>query len=918
MALSIGTVSNSGNKASTTGFTQAHTSATNTKYVVALLTGYDTSDSDYAHTVTFDSIRPIYSNIAAYSSRRVAAYVFSNVSVGTSKTFSVTFGGTVTDAQVTIVDIVSTSYVGIMLDNVSYNIATNTVHSIAKTGMSFMNAMYIGCITTSVSAITAMSVTTGTEISGSETDMGSYCSGCAYATTTTGAATITWTMTSSVVNIALGAVFYEYSVTSTALGNPTDGSSTTDTTPTVYFTGTDYYSQAVDYHVHIGSATEYVMSGTFDTQVNLGLNSGDLLSQSFTAPATGVLKDITVKLRTVGSPTGTIGVRIRNIATGFEYPGAIPLAATQFDGTLGYGSIAISSLTSTFAYYTIPLLANLVSGTKYCIIFDGINATLSVSNYVYISKSTSDAYTGSIYNDDATGTTWSSSTGDIELTYTMISSVVNAYSTDHTGFSAGASHPTTSGVEQNYTVQSALSTGTYYWTVQAQDPNKTTLYDYYATAKRFIISSGPQTHYADSTINLDLAESGVAFKQKFMTVTAALSLGVAAVLGKKFIATAAVSLSIGTSAVLAKLKNLSATVAVAISQTAPMIKSKIAIATVAATIGTSAVAFRKKLALTVNALTIGQTAVIVKTKALAATVAATIGVTAPIIKTKLATALTALTVGATSSATKSKIAAAAVGIVLGIAAELSELNALTAAVALTFGSTAVLSGKTYVTAAVAMTVTPAGVAYKKIALAAASSLTTTTTGALTRIKGLAAAVSVAFGTAGLIAKNKITTAAVNLTTTTAGVMVKSKVAIAAVSISVGVSSAALIKKFLSKLEALTIGASAALDRTKQLATSVALDISEAGVLTLKKFAASSPVNIILGAVAEVFNAGEHLIMTLDSTYNVEIKGTLYEGTENNLDSNGNLTVVELVEGTGFNTDNALTLVVTTIKEGVDM
>ena len=45
--------------------------------------------------------------------------------------------------------------------------------------------------------------------------------------------------------------------------------------------------------------------------------------------------------------------------------------------------------------------------------------------------------------------------------------IVDAFSTDHTGFSAGENHPTDSGVEQTYTTQTPLSPNTYYWRVRA-------------------------------------------------------------------------------------------------------------------------------------------------------------------------------------------------------------------------------------------------------------------------------------------------------------------------------------------------------------------------------------------------------------------------------------------------------------------
>jgi hypothetical protein len=71
------------------------------------------------------------------------------------------------------------------------------------------------------------------------------------------------------------------------------------------------------------------------------------------------------------------------------------------------------------------------------------------------------------------------------------SPLIDAFSTDHTGFSAGASHPTNSGVEQTYTIQVPLSNGTYYWRARATDNTTDGAYAGYggwSGSKTFIIA----------------------------------------------------------------------------------------------------------------------------------------------------------------------------------------------------------------------------------------------------------------------------------------------------------------------------------------------------------------------------------------------------------------------------------------------
>jgi hypothetical protein len=58
-------------------------------------------------------------------------------------------------------------------------------------------------------------------------------------------------------------------------------------------------------------------------------------------------------------------------------------------------------------------------------------------------------------------------------------------------------------------------------------------------------------------------------------------------------------------------------------------------------------------------------------------------------------------------------------------------------------------------------------------------------------------------------------------------------------------------------------------------------------------------------------------MLMDSLFNVSIKGTLKETTNEttNLTSIGDLEVINIIEGTGWNLDEYGNLTVTTIKEG---
>jgi hypothetical protein len=69
--------------------------------------------------------------------------------------------------------------------------------------------------------------------------------------------------------------------------------------------------------------------------------------------------------------------------------------------------------------------------------------------------------------------------------------LINTFSSTDTGFTAG--HPFSSGTQITYTVQSALSSGTYYWRVRAVDPTGTNNYGSWATTRSFTLTVAVNT-----------------------------------------------------------------------------------------------------------------------------------------------------------------------------------------------------------------------------------------------------------------------------------------------------------------------------------------------------------------------------------------------------------------------------------------
>jgi len=251
MSITIGTPVNSGNLANASSRTQGHTTNANSKCLVVIVTGYDSSATDSAvSSVTFNNISLSFARYYRSGSGFIAIYYLSKPTVSQTANVVVTMGGTCTDLQVTSVDLVSATASSILFDTYNESTLSTTGHSIVI-NPAIANSMAIGGIVALVSAITALSVTAGTEISGSEADMGSQCAGCATALASGTTVTITWTKTSAVASYALICTFYEQFAPTTALNSPADVATGQSTTPVLKFTGTETNSKNLEYHIEI-------------------------------------------------------------------------------------------------------------------------------------------------------------------------------------------------------------------------------------------------------------------------------------------------------------------------------------------------------------------------------------------------------------------------------------------------------------------------------------------------------------------------------------------------------------------------------------------------------------------------------------------------------------------------------------------
>jgi hypothetical protein len=301
MAITLGTPTSSGNQANSSSFSFNHTTAANTKCLVVVVTGYDSSATDSVVSgITFNGASYPLQEIARGRYRSgsgfIAIWYLPNPKIGGPWAIAVTMGGACTDVQATAVGLIDATRTAIIYDTANDNTVTSSAsHALVVSGVTTGSMGIGGIVDAADTAVTGLSVTAsyGTEISGSEADMGSQVVGCAYRLESGGTCEIRWTRTNSATaSYAQVATFkgtnsiavppltcshakvlaptiqipwivtvpspFTCSATkvlvpifqTVVLGaNPTGTIS--DSTPTFYFTGTDTYSADLEYEIQV-------------------------------------------------------------------------------------------------------------------------------------------------------------------------------------------------------------------------------------------------------------------------------------------------------------------------------------------------------------------------------------------------------------------------------------------------------------------------------------------------------------------------------------------------------------------------------------------------------------------------------------------------------------------------------------------
>lgn len=264
------------------------------------------------------------------------------------------------------------------------------------------------------------------------------------------------------------------------LNTPTDEEEISDYTPELEFTGTDPEDDDVEYEVQVATDDQFSVSevvtcasnGSGSTAYSCYSGQIEAFGQSFEGDGNR-LYSATFNLAKTGSPTGNAYVKIYAHTGTFGTDGKPTGSALAVSDAFDVSTLS-GSQTNVEIFFSGDNRIVLDNGTYYCVVFEWFNSGDS-SNKITFYYSTSSVCDGN-FIEWIDGLDWTYLGGDCRFvvkTKLPESLLIDALSTEETGFRAGASHPTASGEEQSYTIQDTLEQATYYWRVRALDPSGT-------------------------------------------------------------------------------------------------------------------------------------------------------------------------------------------------------------------------------------------------------------------------------------------------------------------------------------------------------------------------------------------------------------------------------------------------------------
>lgn len=288
------------------------------------------------------------------------------------------------------------------------------------------------------------------------------------------------------------------------LNSPADASSTSDTTPTLDFTGTAPDSDSLEYEVQIDSLSTFdSVSGSFLTYaLSAGSSSKPLTTSSGEAESfQGQNKFLTKArfyIKKTGSPTGTVVAKLY-AHSGTYGTSSIPSPSNKSGALATSNTINATDVptVSQFVTFVFPTPYQLVAGTNYVIAIEA--SAGDASNRIDVQYDTVGSNYGGNASEYALGAYGANSGIDFWFDLQEALPQIDKFSATDTGFvnpdTGGDTHPFNSGENIQYTVQSALAAGTYYWRVRVRDASSGSTSDWsdWSSTRSLVISSTPRS-----------------------------------------------------------------------------------------------------------------------------------------------------------------------------------------------------------------------------------------------------------------------------------------------------------------------------------------------------------------------------------------------------------------------------------------
>jgi len=504
MAIALGATITNADDTAASVLNATHTTNANTKALVVVIKGYDSSDADSAVTsLNFGGVglteAEYYRNTGDGDDAFVAVYYLSNPAIEEA-TIALTMGGSCTDLSWDAVNLVTdASADSIHLDSTDTGSTSTTNTHTSTVDPAATNSISICGIVNQDAAVGDVEVTTGTEITGSEVDFGQQTAKAAWIleqTAPTGEATIVWAKTTTDDSWACSATFYEEFYPTVALNTPGDTAEISDTTPDLLFTGTDLNSDELEYQLQLDTVNTFDGSTSnidFYSETNQD-GGADITATGFLPSGqtfTGNGSDITIAkfyLKKTLSPTGNCVATIKAIAGTYGLDAIPDGAALATSDTFDVSTLTGSYQLITFTFGT-PFTTG--DGTNYALSIEDSSLSVDASNFFTVGfDSSSPSHDGNAYDNIGGGT------DAADFCFYVIGGgpLLDKLSVtpDATFAGTGDPHPWPSGNQITYTVQVGdvlAAPDTYYWRVRGIDPDGSNTYGAWSSIFSFDLTA---------------------------------------------------------------------------------------------------------------------------------------------------------------------------------------------------------------------------------------------------------------------------------------------------------------------------------------------------------------------------------------------------------------------------------------------